>query len=61
MGLITSEKMHMIAPALYFTLIKKEKYPLQFQTLSFPNKEGHNCLECFIFQFQKNIHMNNSH
>lgn len=56
-----SEKMHMITPALYFTLIKKEKYPLQFQTLSFPNTEGHNCLECFIFQFQKNIHMNNSH
>lgn len=44
--------------SLFHSLFRKGKYP-QFQTLSLPNKEGQDCLECFIFQFQKNIHMNN--
>lgn len=55
------EDAHDLTSSLFHSLFKKEKYPLQFQTLSFPNKEGQDYLEYFIFQFQKNICMNNSH
>lgn len=43
------EDAHDLTCSLLYSMFKKGKYPLQFQTLSFPYKEGQNCLECFIF------------